>query len=124
MRAGDLAEIRGERDSIRNIDVGAIQKVIDLSPELQVRTLAQPKFFLEREVKFRQTWSNDGIPRCIPKCERRRQRKDGVSNHWPGVLGPLLGFPVMLGRCAGPAPMLAWSLEMPMASSKRCGRVE
>src|SRR5579862_8693429 len=31
-------------------------------------------------------------------------------NHWLGVCGPSFGFAVTLGRCAGPAPMLAWSL--------------
>ena len=98
-------------DSVREIEVRAVEQVEDLPAELQLVTApASAPCLRQREIDVRESRADDAVARRAAERKRRRQGKGrgvepaiGRSARRPAGSGRRSWS----GRCAGPAPMLA-----------------
>src|SRR5262249_37439977 len=70
-RCGSVPVRQTHRERCRRVgEVGTVEKVINLRPELEVHLLVDGNSFVQRKVELRKLRTDNGVAAQVPKCTR------------------------------------------------------
>src|SRR6266550_1092282 len=75
LRAEDASKIRRPEGPVRQIEIGPVQNVEDLPPELELASLRYGPRLRENQFQVRHAGAEHAVPWRVPEGERRLQCK-------------------------------------------------